>query len=229
MAQMTRTSTFMVLVPPTRSNSRSCSTRSSFAWNASGHVADLVEKQRAAVGQLEAARAVRDGAGEGALLVAEQLRLEQRLRQRGAVDLDERLAARARRAVVHRARHSSLPVPLSPRRSTVEFDLATMAMVSSTSMIAGLSPTMPATSGRSRRFSFGMHETSAFSSVRPRQQPLPVGRKHPVQLHCLTDQIGDHHEEPDVEIQAEGGMRIKGAVDRERADDLEADCGSARR
>ena len=36
-------------------------------------VADLVEEERAALGQLEAAAAARDGAGEGALLVAEEL------------------------------------------------------------------------------------------------------------------------------------------------------------
>src|SRR5439155_20617021 len=39
------------------------------------HVADLVEEQRAAVRQLEAASPARDGAGERALLVTEQLRL----------------------------------------------------------------------------------------------------------------------------------------------------------
>ncbi len=41
------------------------------------HVADFVEEQRAAVGLLEAAAAQRVGAGEGALLVAEQFGLEQ--------------------------------------------------------------------------------------------------------------------------------------------------------
>src|SRR4051812_33551077 len=38
------------------------------------HVTDLVEEQRAALGELEAAFARRDGTGEGTLLVAEQLR-----------------------------------------------------------------------------------------------------------------------------------------------------------
>ncbi len=46
-----------------------------------------------AVGRLEAARARVDGAGERALLVPEQLALEQRLGQRRAGDLDEGLAA----------------------------------------------------------------------------------------------------------------------------------------
>ena len=70
------------------------------------HVADLVEEHRAVVGELELARLLLDGAGEGAALEAEQLRLEQLGRQRGAVHLDERLVApgddargaRARRA-----------------------------------------------------------------------------------------------------------------------------------
>ncbi len=63
------------------------------------HVADFVEEQAAAVGLLEAADALLVGAGEGALLVAEQLGLEQVLLQRGAVHLDE-VAAGARRVVV---------------------------------------------------------------------------------------------------------------------------------
>ena len=43
-------------------------------------LADLVEEQGAAVGLLEQAGLARDGAGEGAALVAEQLALGQRLR-----------------------------------------------------------------------------------------------------------------------------------------------------
>ena len=48
-------------------------------------LADLVEKERAAVGQLEAAFASVDRAGERALLVAEELRFDERVRQRRAV------------------------------------------------------------------------------------------------------------------------------------------------
>ena len=60
------------------------------------HLADLVEEERAAVGHFELALLLRERAGEGAALVAEQLRLQQRLRQRRAVDGDEgSLAARA--------------------------------------------------------------------------------------------------------------------------------------
>ena len=45
--------------------------------DAGRHLADLVEEERAAVGELEAARAAVAGAGEGAALVAEELALEQ--------------------------------------------------------------------------------------------------------------------------------------------------------
>src|SRR4029079_8937497 len=66
------------------------------------HVPDLVEEERAAVGLLEAADALLVGAGERALLVAEQLGLEEVLLQRRAVDLHE-VASRAQRVVVRRA------------------------------------------------------------------------------------------------------------------------------
>ena len=55
-------------------------------------LADLVEEQRAAVGLLELADAAVDGARERALLVAEQDALDQVLRDRAAVDRDERLS-----------------------------------------------------------------------------------------------------------------------------------------
>ena len=57
------------------------------------HVADLVEEQGAVVGRLEQAGIALDRAGERALDVAEQLGFEQRLRDGGAVDRDERPVA----------------------------------------------------------------------------------------------------------------------------------------
>src|SRR2546422_11770383 len=51
---------------------------------------DFVEEQRAAPGLLEPTDLARDGAREGALLVPEQLALEQVLGNGGAVDRDER-------------------------------------------------------------------------------------------------------------------------------------------
>ena len=72
-----------------------------------GKVSDLVEEERAAGGDLEAADHSRHGAGEGAFLVAEQLALDQCGRQRRAVDRDERPRA-APAAVVERARDQLL-------------------------------------------------------------------------------------------------------------------------
>ena len=63
---------------------------------AGGQLGDLVEEQRAAVGPLEAARPGTAGAGERTAFDAEQLRLDQVLGNRGAVDGHERtLRARA--------------------------------------------------------------------------------------------------------------------------------------
>ena len=59
------------------------------------HLGDLVEEERAAGGLLDATDLARDRAGERALLVAEQLRLEELLGQRGAVDRHQRLGPRA--------------------------------------------------------------------------------------------------------------------------------------
>ena len=69
------------------------------------------------------------GAGERALLVAEQLALEQLGRQRRAVHLHERLGpCRGERWWIARAT-SSLPTPLSPRISTVTSLSATCSMI----------------------------------------------------------------------------------------------------
>ena len=60
------------------------------------HLGDLVEEQRAAIGELETAGAPIGGAGERAALVPEDLALEQRFRDRRAVDRDKRrVGARA--------------------------------------------------------------------------------------------------------------------------------------
>ena len=59
------------------------------------HLGDLVEKQRAAVRELEHAGPRARGAGERALLVAEHFALDQPFGNRRRVDRDERLVARA--------------------------------------------------------------------------------------------------------------------------------------
>ena len=66
-------------------------------------VADLVEKQRTAVGQLETSDLVAIGAGEGAFYVAEQLALQQARTERGAVNRDEWLC-RAQTVEMNRLR-----------------------------------------------------------------------------------------------------------------------------
>ena len=70
-------------------------------------LADLVEEQRAAVRQLEAALVLADRAGERALLVAEQLALDEAGGDRGAVHLDEQALA-PRAGLVDRARDQLL-------------------------------------------------------------------------------------------------------------------------
>src|SRR5262249_36790031 len=67
------------------------------------HFADLVEKDAPAVRHLELALLVAVGPGEAALDVPEQLGFEQRLRQAGAVDRDER-TLRPRASLVDRVR-----------------------------------------------------------------------------------------------------------------------------
>jgi hypothetical protein len=71
------------------------------------HVADLIEQERAAVRGLEQALVAAVGARERALLVAEELRLEQVLGHGAAVDADEGLLA-AVACAVNRAREELL-------------------------------------------------------------------------------------------------------------------------
>src|ERR1700736_4950614 len=53
-------------------------------------LADLVEKQRAARGALEASRAVADSAGERSLFMSEQLALDHAIGQRLTIDCEKR-------------------------------------------------------------------------------------------------------------------------------------------
>ena len=102
-AAIQRTSASIVCVPPTRSKRRSWSTRSSFACS-SGLSSPISSRKNVppSASSMRPRRRCR-GAGERALLVAEQLALEQRLRQRGAVDRHER-SRRALAPGVQRAR-----------------------------------------------------------------------------------------------------------------------------
>src|SRR5581483_2594814 len=62
-----------------------------FGLGGQGHVADFVEKYRAAVALLEFANALAGGAGERTFLVAEKFALDQIVRNGGTVDGDEGL------------------------------------------------------------------------------------------------------------------------------------------
>ena len=100
-------------------------------------------------GQLEAAGLGPRGAGEGALLVAEELALQQVLREGAAVDGDEGLAARGP-LVVEGAGHQLLAGAGLAGDSTEEGVSATFSMTLKTSCMATDAPTMgpgPAASG----------------------------------------------------------------------------------
>ena len=106
-AATTRTLTRIGFAPPTRSTKPSCSTRKKPHLRIQRQLADFIQEQRAHVGPLEPAlpRFVR--AGEAALLVAEQLRVDQLARNRAAIDAQERPAVPVA-AIVNRARNQLL-------------------------------------------------------------------------------------------------------------------------
>ncbi len=85
----TRTSTRMGVVPPTRSNSCSCSTRSSLACRSSriSEISSSSSVPRCARSKAPSTRFT--APGERPPLVAEERALHQSLRERGAVELDE--------------------------------------------------------------------------------------------------------------------------------------------
>ncbi len=95
MAAITRTSTARVRSSPTRSKLALLQHAQQLALQFQRDLADLVEEQRAAVGELEAADAVAHRAGEGAPDMAEEFALEQLARNRRAVDADQRAVAAA--------------------------------------------------------------------------------------------------------------------------------------
>ena len=103
-------------------------------------LAELVEEQRAAARLDERALAIAVGAGERAADVAEQVRVDQVLGDRAAIDDDERaLRARVDASWIARAA-SSLPVPDSPSISTVASVGDAISSTANSSRIATLLP-----------------------------------------------------------------------------------------
>ena len=93
MAAITRASVWIGLLPPTRTTTFLFEHAQELGLAAAAEVADFVEEQRTAAGQLELAGPRLVGVGEGALLVTKEFAFQERLGNRGAVDRDERTAA----------------------------------------------------------------------------------------------------------------------------------------
>ena len=121
---------------------RSGARASSLAWRRGRDVAGLVEQQRAAVGQLEPADLAPLGARECALLVPEQLALQQRVVEHRAVRAPRTGPSRRVSAACTARATSSLPVPVSPWISTVEPIGPTCSIRSKTLRIFGLRETI---------------------------------------------------------------------------------------
>ncbi len=103
-------------------------------------VGNLVEKNRAALGYFELAFLAVLRAGEGALLVAEELAFEQRLGQRAAVDGNHGHEA-PRAQIVNGAGHQFLAGAALAVNQHGRVGGATVRMLSSTCCMAGLWPT----------------------------------------------------------------------------------------
>ena len=107
---MTRTSTLIVWLSPTRSNSRSCKRAEKFCLQRAAHRPDLVEEERSLVRLFETSLASADGPGERAADMTEQLGLEQGFGDGAAVQRDESMRA-AGAVVVNGPRHYLLACP----------------------------------------------------------------------------------------------------------------------
>ena len=110
--------------------------------HAQAHLADFVEEQRAAVRELQLAGLVAIRAGEAAFDVAEELRLEQRLGQAGAVHGDEG-AVRARVECTWTVRAIEILADAAlARDQTLDSPAAARRAMASTSSMAGLAAMM---------------------------------------------------------------------------------------
>ena len=98
----------IVRVPPSLSKAFSCNARSNLGCRSNGMSPTSSRNRRPPVGHLKTADLLRQGAGEGSSLVAEQLAFEEPGRNGGTVQRDERKVP-ARAQAVNRARHQLLP------------------------------------------------------------------------------------------------------------------------
>ena len=206
-AAISRTLTLMVSVPPSRSNSRSCSTRSSLTCVARlmSPISSRNSVPPSASSKRPFFRASR--AGERALLVAEQLRLDQAVGQRRAADLDERLL-RAQRVVVDRVRDQLLAgarLAANQHGGVGARDLRDL-LVDLPHRAAGADD---------------VREVVALAQLLPQvrvlvDQALLVLLDQPLDLDRLRDHRRDDAEELDAALEV--ALRLELEIDAERAD-----------
>ena len=165
-------------------------------------IPDLVEEQGALVGGLEPPDAIACRTGERAFDVTEQLGFEQGLAGRAEVDGDHR-HARPRRDSRWISRATiSLPVPFSPRISTLASVGAARSISVRTRSIAGDLP--------SSGVSVGRRQLGSAAALGPRIDPAPAkrgGAPHRRRQALVAPRLGD-------EIAGAGLQRFDG--DRHR-------------
>ena len=117
-AMTKRTSMRRGLTPPTRMTSRRLQHAKQLGLDRQGELADLIEERGASVRCFEQTGLLAQGPPECAWLVTEELALDDRGRQRGAIDWKKRAwAARSGRLMNRLWRRFSFPTPVSPRRA----------------------------------------------------------------------------------------------------------------
>ena len=169
-------------------------------------LADLVEEEGASFGQLEAALLAARRAGEGARLVAEQLALDQRLRQRRAADLEKRLLG-AGRVVVQRVRDQLL----AGARFAADED----GGVGARHLLDLLVRLLHGPAGADDVAEVVALLQLALELAVLVEQAGPLFLDHPVHLEALRDHRGHHAEEPGGALEVAALLELE--VHRQRA------------
>ena len=167
------------------------------------------------MGELEATGALADGAGEGALLVAEQFGFEHALGQRRAIELDERLAL-ARREIVHGAREQFLAGAAfsaqQHRRIRFGDDLDRLQHFADRRAFAD--DAVDLGRGAAARFVQSLVERLFKGSLLV-EEALALGRQHAMQAHRLSDEVGDHAKKMQIVVEAARPLAVPDAIDRQ--------------
>ena len=173
------------------------------------------------VGQLETALALRDGAGEGAFLVAEQFRFQHAFRQRGAIEFDEGTRGAAGQ-IVHRLREQFLP---GARFAAQDHGgIGARDDADHVQHAANFSAFADDAAFRLVRAAAARHRVRHDLGAQFRQpalffqQPGAIVGDDPMQPHRLADQVGDHFQKSQILIDLHFAPFQPGAIDRQRAD-----------